>query len=133
MQSKGLQLEKEIVQALRNQIPVQDLPRVRLRDVKVKPKDGFDVEFQLESGQRSVLVYGEIKPAVSPKLLEQLAPWIRRMRSLRPDAAFVLISPFLAPRRKPIASRTASTSSTWRAMFPSTSRRIYTSAPRHAK
>jgi hypothetical protein len=98
MQSTGLQLEKEIVQALRNQIPVQDLPRVRLRDVKVKPKDGFDVEFQLESGQRSILVYGEIKPAVSPKLLEQLAPWIRRMRSLRPDAAFVLISPFLAPR-----------------------------------
>jgi hypothetical protein len=97
MLSKG-QLEKEIVQALRNQIPVQDLPRVRLRDVKVQPKDGFDVEFQLESGQRSVLVYGEIKPAVSPKLLEQLAPWIRRMRSLRPDVAFVLISPFLAPR-----------------------------------
>jgi hypothetical protein len=98
MQPKGEQLEKEIVQALRNQIPVRDLPGVRLRDVKAKPKDGFDVEFQLESGQRSVLVYAEIKPAVSPKLLEQLAPWIRRMRSLRPDAAFVLISPFLAPR-----------------------------------
>jgi hypothetical protein len=98
MQAKGLQLEKEIVQALRNQIPVRDLPGVRIREVKVKPKDGFDVEFQLKSGQRSVLTYGEIKPAVSPKLLEQLAPWIRRMRSLRPDAAFVLISPYLAPR-----------------------------------
>lgn len=98
MPAKGLQLEKDIVQALRDQVPVQDLPGVRLREVKTQPKEGFDVEFQLESGQRSVLVYGEIKPAVSPKLLEQLAPWIRRMRSLRPDAAFVLISPFLAPR-----------------------------------
>lgn len=67
---KGLQLEKEIVQALRNQIPVRDLPGVRLRDVKTQPTEGFDVEIQLESGQRSVLVYGEIKPAVSPKLLE---------------------------------------------------------------
>ncbi len=98
MQVKGQPLEKEVVQALRNQIPVRDLPGVRIREVKVEPKDGFDVEFQLESGQRRVLLYGEIKPAVSPKLLEQLAPWIRRMRSLRPDAAFVLISPSLAPR-----------------------------------
>jgi len=98
MQPKGFQLEKEVLQALRDQIPVRDLPGVRIREVKAQPKDGFDVEFQLESGQRSVLVYGEIKPAASPKLLEQLAPWIRRMRSLRKDAAFVLICPVLASR-----------------------------------
>jgi hypothetical protein len=98
MQTTGLQLEKEVVQALRAQVPVRGLPGVRIRDVKAQPKDGFDVEFQLESGQRSILVYGEIKPAASPKLLEQLAPWIRRMRSLRKDAAFALICPVLAPR-----------------------------------
>jgi hypothetical protein len=98
MQARGSQLEKEVIQALRNQIPVRDLPGVGIRDVKSQPKDGFDVEFQLESGQRRILVYGEIKPAASPKLLEQLAPWIRRMRSLRKDAAFALICPFLAPR-----------------------------------
>jgi hypothetical protein len=98
MQPKGFELEKEVLQALRDQIPVRDLPGVRIREVKAQPKDGFDVEFQLESGQRSVLVYGEIKPAASPKLLEQLAPWIRRMRSLRKDAAFVLICPVLAFR-----------------------------------
>lgn len=98
MQATGLQLEKEVVQALRTQAPVRGLPGVRIRDVKPQPKDGFDVEFQLESGERSILVYGEIKPAASPKLLEQLAPWIRRMRSLRKDAAFVLICPVLASR-----------------------------------
>jgi len=98
MQATGLQLEKEVVQALRTQVPVRDLPAVRIREVKTQPKDGFDVEFQLESGQRSILVYGEIKPAASPKLLEQLAPWIRRMRSLRKDVAFALICPVLAPR-----------------------------------
>ena len=86
------------MQALRTQAPVRGLPGVRIRDVKPQPKDGFDVEFQLESGERSILVYGEIKPAASPKLLEQLAPWIRRMRSLRKDAAFVLICAVLAPR-----------------------------------
>jgi hypothetical protein len=98
MQAAGLQLEKEAVQALRTQVPVRGLPGVRISDVKAQPKGGFDVKFQLESGQRSILVYGEIKPAASPKLLEQLAPWIRRMRSLRNDAAFVLICPVLAPR-----------------------------------
>ena len=71
---------------------------MRIRDVKAQTTEGFDIEFQLESGQRSIRVYGEIKPAASPKLLEQLAPWIRRMRSLRNDAAFVLICPVLAPR-----------------------------------
>ncbi len=98
MQSKGSQLEKDVVQALRDQTPVRDLPGVRIRDIKAQPKDGFDVEFRLESGQRSIWVYGEIKPAASPKLIEQLAPWIRRMRSLRKDAAFVLISPVLTSR-----------------------------------
>src|SRR2546421_4233784 len=98
MQAKGLQFEKEVVQVLRTQAPVRGLPGVRIRDVKAQPKDGFDVEFLLESGQRSILAYGEIKPTASPKLLEQLAPWIRRMRSLRKDAAFVLICPVLAPR-----------------------------------
>ena len=71
---------------------------MRITDAKVEPQDGFDVEFQLESGNRRILIYGEIKPAASPKLLEQLAPWIRRMRSLRKDAAFVIICPTLAPR-----------------------------------
>jgi hypothetical protein len=98
MPATGLRLEQEVVQALRNQIPVRDLPGVRILDVKTQPKDGFDVEFRLESGSVRVLIYGEIKPTASPKLLEQLAPWIRRMRALRPDAAFAIICPFLAPR-----------------------------------
>jgi len=91
-------LEQEVAQALRKQAPVRELPDVRIRDVKIQPANGFDVEFQLESGKRRILIYGEIKSAVSPKLLEQLGPWIRRMRSLRPDAAFALICPFLTPR-----------------------------------
>jgi hypothetical protein len=98
MQATGAKLERDIVQALRNQNPVRDLPGVRIREVRTQPKDGFDVEFQLESGSARIFIYGEIKPAASPKLLEQLAPWIRRMRALRPDAAFAIICPILAPR-----------------------------------
>ncbi len=88
-------LEQEVTQALRKQAPVRNLPGVRIRDVKTQLANGFDVEFRLESGNRSILIYGEIKSVVSPKLLEQLSPWIRRMRSLRPDAGFALICPSL--------------------------------------
>jgi hypothetical protein len=98
MSDSASQLEKEVAQALRGQIPVRDLPDVRIKDVKMEPKNGFDVEFQLEAGKRRILIYAEVRSAISPKLLEQLAPWIQRMRALRPDAAFALICPFLAPR-----------------------------------
>ena len=70
MRAKSSQLEKEVLQALRTQIPVRGLPGVRIRDIKAQPKEGFDVEFQLESGKRRILIYGEIKPAASPRLLE---------------------------------------------------------------
>jgi hypothetical protein len=32
------------------------------------------------------------------KLLEDIAPWIRRMKSLRPGVSFALICPALSPR-----------------------------------
>lgn len=92
------QFEKEARQALRNQLPVRDLPGVRIRALKVQPEDTFDVQFELESGKSRVLVLGEFKSAVSPKLLEDIAPWIRRMKTLRPDVSFALICPALPPR-----------------------------------
>ncbi|MCL5287368.1 MAG: hypothetical protein M1453_05160 [Acidobacteria bacterium] len=98
MKSKGGQLERAVVQALRNQAPVRDLPGVRITAVREQPKERFDISFEMQSGKSRVLALGEIKPAVSPKLLEELAPWIQRMKSLREDVAFVLISPAISPR-----------------------------------
>jgi hypothetical protein len=96
--SKVSQLERDVVQALRAQAPLGDLPGVRIRDVKEQPPNGFDVEFQLESGNRTIPAFGEIKTIVSPKILEEIAPWMGRMRAFRNDAAFLLICPFLPPR-----------------------------------
>jgi hypothetical protein len=90
--------EKEALAALSNQLPVRDLPGVRIRAVKAQPEDAFDVQFELQSGKGSVLVLGEFKSAVSPKLLEEIAPWIRRMKTLRSDVSFALICPALPPR-----------------------------------
>jgi hypothetical protein len=92
------QFEKAALQALRNGLPVRDLPGVRIRAVKAPPEDTFDVQFELESGKSRVVVLGELKSAVSPKLLEDVAPWIRRMKTLRPGVSFALICPALPPR-----------------------------------
>jgi len=98
MQATGTPLEKTVLQALREQIPVRDLPGVRVRALREQSEERFDIKFELESGKSRVLVLGEIKAALSPKLLQQIAPWIRRMKSLRPGVAFALISPSLSPQ-----------------------------------
>src|SRR5690242_15850867 len=98
MQTGFIQLERTIIQALRNQLPLRDLPGVRIRALRERPKERFDVSFELRSGKSSVVVFGEIKPAVSPKILEEIAPWIRRMKALREDVAFALICPVFSDR-----------------------------------
>jgi hypothetical protein len=92
------QFERNTLKALRDQLPVRDLPGVRICAVKAQPEDTFDVQFELESGKSRVLVMGEIKATASPKLLEDVAPWIRRMKALRPGVSFALICPALSPR-----------------------------------
>ncbi len=99
MQARTLQYEKTALEALRNQIPVRGLPGVRIRAVKAQPTAGFDVQFEsLESGKKRVLVLWEFKSADSPKHLEGIAPWIRRMNSLREGISFALFCPALSPR-----------------------------------
>lgn len=98
VQAKTPHFEKTVLEALGNQIPVRGLPGVRIRVVKSQTAEGFDVQFELESGKKRVLVLGEIRSAVSPKLLEGIAPWIRRMKSLREGVSFALICPALSPR-----------------------------------
>ena len=92
------QFERQALQSLRAQIPIRDLPGVRIRAVKAQPEDAFDVQFELQSGKRRIVVLGEFKSAVPLKLLEDIAPWIRRMKSLRPGVSFALICPALSPR-----------------------------------
>jgi hypothetical protein len=98
MQATKTNFGREALQALRNQVPVRGLPGVRIRAVKAQPEETFDIQFELESGKSRVLVMGEIKPAISPKLLQDIAPWVRRMKSLRPSVSFALICRALTPR-----------------------------------
>jgi len=92
------QMEQAVVDALRKQLPVRDLPGVSISDVQEQPEQPFDVSFELRSGPTLVQVLGEIKPTFSPRSLEEIAPWIQRLKSLRPDIVVAVIAPALSPQ-----------------------------------
>jgi hypothetical protein len=98
MASRELQFERQVVDALRKQLPVKDLPGVRIRQVRQEPERPFDVSFELSSGKNQVVVFGEFKQAPSPKLLAEIGPWMRRMKSLKQDAAFAVLAASLSPQ-----------------------------------
>lgn len=89
---------EQVIDALRSQIPVRDLPGVSISNVRSQSEQPFDVSFDVRSGSNRVQVLGEIKPAFSPRLLEEIAPWIRRLKSLRTDVALAVIAPVLSPQ-----------------------------------
>ena len=67
-----------------------------IEDVREQPDQPFDISFELRSGANRVQVLGEIKPNFSPRLLEEIAPWIQRLKSLREDIAVAVIAPILS-------------------------------------
>src|SRR5689334_20053413 len=89
-------IEQAIVRALEEQIPVKDLPGASIDKVQEQPEQPFDVSFELRSGSTRIQVLGEIKTAFSPRQLEEIAPWIQRIKSLRPDVAIAVIAPALS-------------------------------------
>jgi hypothetical protein len=89
-------LEQTIIDNLRAQTPLVGLPGVRLSEVKAAPAGPFDVSFQMESGPSRIQVLADIKPYFTPKALEAIAPWIARLKTVQPEAAFAIITPYLS-------------------------------------
>src|SRR5581483_4601919 len=98
MAGRGVQFERAVVEALRKQLPLKDLPGVRITQVRQEPQRPFDDSFELSSGKNRILVFGEIKQAPSPKLLAEIGPWMQRMKSLKNDAAFAVLAAALSPQ-----------------------------------
>lgn len=91
MQNSGPALEAVVLQALKEQAPFAQLPGVRLTNVA--ESQPFDVRFDLESGKNNIRVYAEIKATITPRQLENIAPWIARLKAIEKDAAFAIVSP----------------------------------------
>ena len=94
--TQTLQTEQAVVRALQEQVPVKNLPGASIDNVQEQPEQPFDVSFELRSGSIRIQVLGEIKTAFSPRQLEEIAPWIQRIKSLRPDVAIAVIAPALS-------------------------------------
>lgn len=86
--------EATIIQAITDQVPFAQLPGIRVTNVA--DSRPFDVRFDLESGTNKVRVYAEVKQSISPRQLENIAPWIARLKAIEKDAAFAVISPALS-------------------------------------
>ena len=89
-------LEQTIIDGLRAQTPLVGFPGVRFSEVKETPGEPFDVSFQMESGPSRIQVFAEIKPYFTPKALEAIAPWIARLKTVQPEAAFAIVTPYLS-------------------------------------
>jgi len=87
-----------VARELRSQLPVNGLPGVSIQDVRERPEQPFDISFDLFSGPNQIQVLGEIKATFTPRLLEEIVPWIRRLKALRPDVAVAVITPLLSPQ-----------------------------------
>ena len=98
MPTREAQLVRKILDALRKQVPVRDFAGVRIEEVRREPERPFDVSFELTSGANRIQVFGEIKQAPSPKTLAEIGPWMRRMKTLKEDAAFAIVAPALSPQ-----------------------------------
>jgi hypothetical protein len=91
--SQSNSLERQIAAALRAQIPVRNLPGVMIENVEEKSEPPFDITFDLRSDRNRIQVLSEAKQNFSPRVIAEIAPWIRRLKSLRPDLAVALVSP----------------------------------------
>lgn len=91
--------EREILQALKNNAPFKGLPNVRVGNLVEQPRGAqavFDAKFDLEFGDTRVEVYAEVKNICTPKLVEQIAPWLSQMKAMQKDAAFALVCPAIS-------------------------------------
>lgn len=92
------QIEQSVANALRNQLPVSGLSGVSITDVREQSEQPFDLTFALTSGQNQVQVLAEVKAAFTPRILEGITPWIRRLKSVRSDVAVAVIAPTMSPQ-----------------------------------
>jgi hypothetical protein len=81
-----------MLDALREQLPVKGLPGVRIANVEENPELPFDVAFDFITGQTQVRVLGEIKPVFSPRTLEQISPWVRRVKALNQNIGVAVVT-----------------------------------------
>lgn len=113
--------EEDIIRAISAGEPFRGLPRVSVTNLELTPQivpamgeDGQpvpgrsriasrpDIKFEVDIAGTKVTVYGELKNACTPKLAQQIAPWLASLKALKGDAAFAIICPVLSPQSQAV-------------------------------
>ncbi|MGA2813513.1 MAG: hypothetical protein ABSG16_19090 [Candidatus Acidiferrum sp.] len=87
-----------VLEGLREGRPFEGPPGVSISKLNAETAGPFDLRFELKSGSNKVFVLGEVKRHVTPKQLEQISPWIARLKSLQPETAVAIIAPYMSPQ-----------------------------------
>jgi hypothetical protein len=93
--------QREILQALKDNEPFKGLSNIRVTNLLEQPEGTqrrFDAKFDLQFGDTKVEVYIEAKSNCTPKLVEQIGPWLSQMKAMQKGAAFALVCPALSPQ-----------------------------------
>ncbi len=96
--------KQEIIEQIKKGTPFEGLSDIRLVETRIEPEltnlQGRnirpDVVIILNFGGSLLTIYGEVKTQVTPKLLQQLGPWLARIKALNQKENYVLICPFLS-------------------------------------
>jgi hypothetical protein len=96
--------EQAILDALRANLPFRGLAGLQVAAVESRGKGPLDVVISLSCGNTVITIYGEIKSACTPKLVQEIAPWLARMKAIQKDAAFALICPALSPQAQSVCA-----------------------------
>jgi len=102
LENRGMEKEQPaldaVLEGLREGRPFEGLPGVSISKQNAETAGPFDLRFELKSGSNKVFVLGEVKRHVTPKQLEQISPWIARLKSLQPETAVAIIAPYMSPQ-----------------------------------
>ncbi|MEK7404417.1 MAG: hypothetical protein AAB225_04855 [Acidobacteriota bacterium] len=97
--------QQEIIDALRANVPFSGLEGVCVDQIEPLSAGPLDVTLKLEYGGGRVTVYGKIKNACTPKLVQEIAPWLFGMKMAQQDAAFALICPAISAQAQSVCAQ----------------------------
>ncbi len=101
--------EIEIIEQIKKGIPFEGLRGIKLTDVLLEQKNSKSISYNssynlpsnsdltltIDFSGIQIIFIGEIKSLVTPKILEQISPWVTRVRDSKPKQSYILITPYI--------------------------------------
>jgi len=91
--------QAQIVESLRQGEPFAGMPQILVENVSFEERAATKAEanLTLNAGGRRVPVVLEVKTLCTPRIAEQLVPWLAQIKRARPGSAVALVCPRISP------------------------------------